>query len=296
MGFLMDLIKGLLMGVANVIPGVSGGTMAVSLGIYDKFIGGLSGFTRDWKKSVMTLLPIVIGMGIGILSFSYIIPYCLEKYMFATCLTFIGLILGGVPALMKDFKSKREYTKTKLGIAHVIAFIVLFAIAVGLPMLGTGVESTEVITASFGKIIILFLVGTVAAATMVIPGVSGSLVLMILGYYYGILNTIKDFLHSVLEMNMSGIINGFSVIFPFGVGVLIGVVGIAKAIEYLFEKHSVITYSAIFGLIAASPIAIFYNTGLYKDLGSVSILSAIAGIVLAIAGAALTSWLGKIEV
>lgn len=293
MEFLMDLIKGLFMGVANIIPGVSGGTMAVSLGIYDKFIGGLSGFTKDWKKSIKTLLPIVIGMAIGIVGFTYIIPFLLEKYTFATCMTFIGLIFGGLPILFGEFKTKIRETHTKLNFGHVLAFIILFAVAVGLPMLGTGSETTQAIQFSIGKIIILFIVGVVAAGTMVIPGVSGSLVLMILGYYYGIINTIKEFLNGLLAFDMGIILNGIGVLAPFGIGVLVGIIGIAKLIEYLFNKHSVITYSAIFGLIIASPIAIFYNTGLYKELSLVSAMSVVIGIVLAIAGGYLTYLLGK---
>ncbi len=293
MGFLLDLVKGVFMGVANIIPGVSGGTMAVSLGIYDKFIGGLSGFTKDWKKSIQTLLPIVIGMGLGIVGFTYIIPLMLEKFTFATCLTFIGLIFGGLPILFKEFKGKLAETNSKVGVGNVIAFIILFAIAVGLPMIGTGAETTEPIAPSVIGVVILFFVGVIAAGTMVIPGVSGSLVLMILGYYYGIINSIKAFLNAVFALDMAGIVDGIFVLAPFGIGVLVGIVGIAKLIEYMFNKHSVMTYSAIFGLIVASPFAIFYNTGLYKELSSVSIGAVVIGLVLAVVGGYGTYLLGK---
>lgn len=293
MEFILDAVKGIFMGIANIIPGVSGGTMAVSLGIYDKFISSISGLTKNFKKSFMALLPIVLGMGVGILGFSFIIEYLLRAHTLVTCLAFIGLIFGGLPVLLKAMKKKMREADSKLGIGNAAAFIILFAVAVGLPMIGVGEETSTVLTANAASMIILFFVGIIAAATMVIPGVSGSLVLMILGYYYGIINTIKDLINSLLQFNMNAILNDVLVLFPFGIGVLVGIVGVAKLIEYLFNRHSVMTYSAIFGLIIASPIAIFYNTGLYKELSSISATNWVVGIVLCLVCGIITYKLGE---
>lgn len=293
MEFILDAVKGIFMGIANIIPGVSGGTMAVSLGIYDKFISSISGLTKNFKKSFMALLPIALGMGVGILGFSFIIEYLLRAHTLVTCLAFIGLIFGGLPVLLKAMKKKMREADSKLGIGNAAAFIILFAVAVGLPMIGVGEETSTVLTANAASMIILFFVGIIAAATMVIPGVSGSLVLMILGYYYGIINTIKDLINSLLQFNMNAILNDVLVLFPFGIGVLVGIVGVAKLIEYLFNRHSVMTYSAIFGLIIASPIAIFYNTGLYKELSSISATNWVVGIVLCLVCGIITYKLGE---
>lgn len=293
MEFILDAVKGIFMGIANIIPGVSGGTMAVSLGIYDKFISSISGLTKNFKKSFMALLPIVLGMGVGILGFSFIIEYLLRAHTLVTCLAFIGLIFGGLPVLLKAMKKKMREADSKLGIGNAAAFIILFAVAVGLPMIGVGEETSTVLTANAVSMIILFFVGIIAAATMVIPGVSGSLVLMILGYYYGIINTIKDLINSLLQFNMNAILNDVLVLFPFGIGVLVGIVGVAKLIEYLFNRHSVMTYSAIFGLIIASSIAIFYNTGLYKELSSISAINWVVGIVLCLVCGIITYKLGE---
>jgi putative membrane protein len=295
MGFIIDVIKGIFMGVANIIPGVSGGTMAVSLGIYDKLISSISGFIKDWKKSCLTLLPILLGLVIGVVGSTYLIPYFLSEHTFVTCMTFIGMILGGLPILYTSMKDKMRETRKKLGAGNVFAFILLFALVVGLPMLGVGSETSDVLKATPFNMLILFFVGVIAAATMVIPGVSGSLVLMILGYYYGIINTIKNFLEALKAMDFDALVNGTLVLAPFGIGILIGIVAIAKLIEYLFNKHSVMTYSAIFGLVMASPIAIFYNTGLYKELNEVTIAKLILGVVLCVAGGVLTYFLGQKE-
>lgn len=296
MAFFIDVIKGIFMGVANVIPGVSGGTMAVSLGIYDKFISSITGFFKDWKKSCKVLLPIVIGIGIGVIAFTYLIEFLLSQHTFVTCMTFVGLILGGLPMLYKDMRNKMIEKHKKLGISNLVAFILMFALVVGLPLLGVGSETSNVLVGTPLNMVILFFVGLIAAATMVIPGVSGSLVLMILGYYYGIINTIKNFLDSLRVLDINSLFNGILVLAPFGIGVLVGIGIIAKVIEYLFSKHSVLTYSAIFGLVLASPIAIFYNTGLYKHLGEVTFLRLIVGIILCIVGAGATYYLGQKEV
>lgn len=141
--------------------------------------------------------------------------------------------------------------------------------------------------------ILLFLVGVIASATMVIPGVSGSMVMMILGYYYAVINTIKGFLDSLKTFDMPGLIHGACLLIPFGIGVLLGIFLIAKLITFLFEKFGIQTYCAILGLIIASPFAIFYNTGLFSQLSSLTIGSVILGVVLAAAGAVLTLKMGE---
>lgn len=289
----MDTIKGIFIGIANVIPGVSGGTMAVSLGIYDKLIAAVSNLIKDWKKSLLTLLPIIVGCGIGILGFTYAIGYLLDQHTYLTCMTFVGLILGGIPILVKSLKKKLYETSSRIGFGSAAAFILLFAVAILLPLLNPDGEGLKTLTASPGTMIVLFFVGLIASATMVVPGVSGSLVLMILGYYYGILDSIKQFIEALKVMDMPSLVNGALILVPFGIGILFGIFLIAKLITFLFNEYGVQTYCAILGLIAASPFAIFYNTGLYLKLSSLSILTVIGGLILAVAGAVITYWLGE---
>ena len=130
MRFIVDIIKGMLVGVANVIPGVSGGTMMVSMGIYEKIIGVVNNLFKDIKKSILTLLPIGIGLVLGVAGFSFIIPYCLEEYPFPTCFCFIGLILGGVPAIVKPTQESLAKENKKISWAHILVFVALFAVAV----------------------------------------------------------------------------------------------------------------------------------------------------------------------
>lgn len=293
MTFFMDMIKGAFIGIANVIPGVSGGTMAVSLGIYDKLIFSISNLLKDWKKSLAALLPIIIGCGIGIGGFTFAIEFLLSKYTFVTCMTFVGLILGGIPVLVKSLRKDLHESGSSIGISGVFAFLVLFAVAVFLPMMNSDTEVLKTFTPNAGTIISLFFVGIIASATMVVPGVSGSLVMMILGYYYGIIEAVKSFLEAVKALDMAGIWNGCLLLVPFGIGVLLGIFLIARLITFLFERYGVQTYCAILGLIAASPFAIFYNTGLFTQLSSLNAGSVLIGIVLAIVGAVVTCFLGE---
>lgn len=289
---LMDMIKGIFIGIANIIPGVSGGTMAVSLGIYDKLISAVSNLAKDLKGSIRTLLPIAAGCVIGLIGFTYIIEYLLSSHTFVTCMAFVGLILGGIPILFKELHQKRK-PGSRLDIFSISAFIFMFAFAVGLPLLNSDSEVLKTFAPTPATMILLFIVGIIASATMVVPGVSGSLVLMILGYYYGILESVKTFIDSLKSFDVPALINGFLILCPFGIGILLGIFLIAKLITFLFEKFGVQTYCAILGLIIASPFSIFYNTGLFSTLSSLSVFTVLLGIVLAVLCAVLTYLVGK---
>ncbi|MCI6887768.1 MAG: DUF368 domain-containing protein [Lachnospiraceae bacterium] len=295
MVFLKDMVKGMFIGIANIIPGVSGGTIALSMGIYDKLIGAVSNFLKDWKKSVLTLLPILIGCGIGLIGFTFAIEYLLSEHTFVTCMTFIGLILGGLPVLIRQLGKKLRARGGGIGASGILAFLILFAFAILLPLMGSDQEVLKTLNPTPGLILIMFLIGIIASATMVIPGVSGSLVLMILGYYYGIIESIKGFLEALKALDIPALTHGFLILAPFGIGILLGIFLIAKLITFLFEKYGVQTYCAILGLILSSPFAIFYNTGLFGQLHQLNLKLILSGILLAIVGAAVTYFLGEKE-
>ena len=284
MKYIMDIIRGVLIGVANVIPGVSGGTMAVSLGVYDRLISSLTGLFKNIKKSLATLIPLFIGMAIGIVGFAFLIEYLFAKFPVATCLTFVGLILGGLPLLAVSLKKELAKEKTGLKAGHIAAFVILFVFGIGMSLLGGEGKAVNLSAVSFGGMLLLFLIGVITSATMVVPGVSGSMVLMILGYYNSIIGVITDFITALKDFDMKGLLHGVTVLLPFGLGVLVGIFLIAKLIEFLFERYAALTYSAILGLILSSPFAIFINMGTVK----LRIMEIAVGIVLLAAGGFLT--------
>ncbi|MGN0158152.1 MAG: DUF368 domain-containing protein [Brotaphodocola sp.] len=293
MSFIIDMIKGIFIGIANIIPGVSGGTLALSMGIYDKLIGAVSNFFKDCKRSILTLLPIAVGCGIGVVGFTYAIEYLLSEHTFVTCMAFIGLILGGVPVLVKQLKSKLSQKGGFIGFSGLLCFILLFSFAVFLPLMGSQEEVMQTLAASPMQIFLMFLIGIVASATMVVPGVSGSMVLMILGYYYGIIDSIKNFLEALKRFDIPMMLDRCLILVPFGIGILLGIFLIAKLISFLFEKYGVQTYCAILGLVFSSPFAIFYNTGLLTQLGKLNFMILTAGILFAAAGGTVSYFLGE---
>jgi len=294
MEFLINIIKGMMIGIANVIPGVSGGTMAVSLGIYDRLIGCISGITKHFRDSLAFLAPILIGCVIGIGCFTYAIEYLLTKHTFVTCMAFVGLILGGLPVIIKAMRKKMSASWMKTPkISGILAFVLAFVISAGLPLIKAGDGALTTIPVNAANMAILLVLGVIASATMVIPGVSGSMMLMILGYYYGIINTITGFLDGLRAMDMAVLKDGFLLLAPFGIGVLLGIILIAKLISFLFDRFGVQTYCAILGLVIASPFAIFYNTGLFAILPTLSIWAVLLGILLMAGGAFITNFVGE---
>ena len=289
MNFLFDVIKGILIGVANIIPGVSGGTMMVSMGVYEKIIGVVNNLFKDIKKSILTLLPLGIGMLLGVAVFSFVIPWCLEVYPFPTSFCFIGLILGGVPAIIKPAKESLYKEGKSVAAPHIIAFACLFALAVGMAAMNDTQTNFASFDLNIGFMIIMFLVGVVSAATMVIPGVSGSLVLMILGVYAGIMSSISGFISAVFAFDWAQIFYYVGILAPFGIGVIVGIFAVAKLIEWLFAKFPSITYCGILGLIVASPIAIVIKMGRIN----INPITIIVGIVLLVLGTWFTYWFGK---
>ena len=173
---------------------------------------------------------------------------------------------------------------------NVLAFLVMFLLAAALPFLKESTDTLTTLTATPGTMIVLFFMGIIAAATMVIPGVSGSMILMILGYYYGVINSITGFMDALKAGNWNALLGEAAILIPFGIGCVLGIFLIAKLIEYLFERHTVSTYAAILGLILSSPFGIFHNTG---ALAHVTVGSLIIGIILMIAGAFGTWYMGE---
>lgn len=263
-----NVLKGMLIGIANIIPGVSGGTMAVSMGIYDRLISCISHPFKDFKNNVLFLIPIVLGMGLAIVASAFGIDYLFETFPLQTNLLFIGLILGSLPAIYKKVKS------ATMRLGHIAAAIFFFSLVVGMAMLN-GVNGNYVqLEVTFIALVKLFLIGVLASATMVIPGVSGSMMLLLLGYYNPILDTIKEFFTAVIGLNFEALFAAMLILVPFGIGVLVGMVGIAKIIEVIFARFPLYAYWAIIGLLFASPIAILM-VGTFKEITMISILTSV---------------------
>lgn len=278
-----DILKGAVMGIANIIPGVSGGTMAVSMGIYDRIIHAVTHLFSEFKKSIKTLIPIFIGMLLALVLVARLIEYLFGVVPFQTNLLFIGLILGGLPAMGKKVKG------AGFKISYPIAFLLFFALVVGCASLDGSAGSDADLTFGVLNVVKLLGVGIVASATMVIPGVSGSMILMIMGYYTPIIGMINQFVDHLTAFDIQGIISDCGVLVPFGIGVVVGIFAIAKIIEIIFSKWPYLAYWAIIGLIVASPVAIL----MLNEFGKITVLTVVTGIAALLVGAFVAMKLGE---
>lgn len=264
------MLQGMVVGLANIIPGVSGGTMMVAMGIYDKLIASLTHLRSQFKKSLQFLLPVLFGAALAILILARLFEYLLGAFPIETNFAFCGLIVGSLPFIYKHVQDKL------ISPSMAVCFAVFFVLVAGMAFFNEDGGSVKVLSLSLGGILILFLIGVIAAATMVIPGVSGSMVLMLLGYYEPVLALVNDFIDALRAFEMSALIYNTLLLIPFGLGVLIGIFAIAKVIEILLKKWPYQSYWAIIGLIVASPIAILLNI----DWSTFSFIHLLLGLIL----------------
>ncbi|MGN0537107.1 MAG: DUF368 domain-containing protein [Acutalibacteraceae bacterium] len=262
MKYIIRAIYGMIVGVANIIPGVSGGTIAVILNIYDRLIGSVTNLRKQFKESMLFLIPFGIGAGAGIFLFSKLLSYLLENFPMPTNFFFIGLIIGGIPMVYK------KATETKFKPLSIIPFVIALCGILALTIFGgsseTAADTTanSAITLNFGYVLYLIFGGAISAVSMLIPGVSGSMVMMIIGLYTSVL----------------GAISRLDILFllPVAVGIIIGVFGGAKLIEICLKKAPQATFFAIIGLMVGSLYAVWCNAGVAFNIQLVFAVIALA--------------------
>lgn len=234
-----NIYRGILMGISDLIPGVSGGTIAFILGIYDRLLEAISGFfSREWKKHLGFLIPLAIGIGITLLAFSRVIEYLLESHYEATQFFFLGLILGVIPYIMKQAEVKQNFTNRH--------FIILIGIGIALAstaFIGTSEDVAPIVELSVPIFFLLFFSGWLASMAMLLPGISGSFILLLLGVYTTAINALSTL--------------NIPIVLAIGAGVIVGFIVSSKAIRYLLENFTHVTYAAIIGLILGSLFVVF---------------------------------------
>lgn len=248
---LINFIKGFILGIANVIPGVSGGTMAVSMGLYELILSAIGNFFKDIKGNFIKLLPIILGILVAIVSTSKLVTYALTNYKAQTLCLFIGLIFGGVSLIMRKIKGKGSKI-------NYLIFFVIFFFVISLNFLKTGLIEISFTNMGIIDYLLLLLIGFVASSAMVIPGISGSFILMVLGYYDKIIYTIS----TITDFSKLG--SNLLILVPFGIGVIIGIVFMAKLITNLIKKYETKTYFAIMGFVLSSVVVLLLQLTDFK--------------------------------
>ena len=244
--FFIDVLKGAVMGVAFIIPGFSGGTVAVILGIYNGFITAIAGLFKDFKKNALFLLPFLIGIVLGVAALIMPIKLGFEFIPLPLICLFVGLMLGGMPPIFKDAGRKPKF-------AHILSAVLACAFAAGICFIPGLGEETSVAGASFPTYLALAGVGMLAACGCVVPGISGSMIAMIFGFYDDVLGAASN-LFTFKEV-------GFSLLTlaTFGIGIIVGFFTVAFLMKFLLAHFRKGTYYAIIGFIVGSVFSIFYK-------------------------------------
>ncbi|MDE0583038.1 DUF368 domain-containing protein [Planococcus sp. 11815] len=234
-----NIYRGILMGISDLIPGVSGGTIAFILGIYDRLLESISGFfSREWKKQLGFLVPLGIGIVITLLLFSRFIEFLLENHYEATQFFFMGLILGVLPYIMKQAEVKKNFTAR-----HLVILLVIGAALASMAFIQTDDNVAPITELSLPTFFLLFFSGWIASMAMLLPGISGSFILLLIGVYSTAINALST-------LNLP-------IVLAIGAGVMVGFVVSSKAISYLLEHFTYVTYAAIIGLILGSLFVVF---------------------------------------
>ena len=240
------IIKGMIIGIANIIPGVSGGTLALTLGVYERILNILGDFRKNIKKEIKFIILLIIGAALGIILSSKAISYCLLNYNSQTIMLFIGLIVGGLPIIFNEVRTKVNFKNILIAVLFIV--LVLFINFVPVAVREINFEYLR-----FFDYILLIIVGMLASSAMLVPGISGSFILMVLGYYNSIINVVSDI------TNFKHLLYNLSVLIPFGIGIVVGLVLLAKLILYLLSKYKVKTYFAIIGFILGSIVILIFQ-------------------------------------
>lgn len=276
------MAKGGAIGLAMIIPGVSGGTLAVLLGVYDKIIDSVGNLFKKFKESFLFLLPIALGAVLAFAALYYPLKYALLYAPFPTIMLFAGLMLGSIPDLTK--KSEKNGFKKFDTIGLALACFLVIGICF-IPNLGDVNLSADM---EVWQYFLLLFMGMLASCALVVPGVSGSMLMLIFGYYQPLLATISalkvSFGHSLL------------VLATFAVGLVIGFFTIAKLMQFLLKRFRRATYWSIVGFVIGSIPAViitFFHEYAHDLTTYLSPLQISLGVVCFVLGAIATFFLAR---
>ncbi|HEI8129874.1 TPA: DUF368 domain-containing protein [Staphylococcus aureus] len=267
----INILKGFAMGTSDLVPGVSGGTIALLLGIYNQFIASISGiFSRRFWPSFTFLIPIIIGMLLAMGSLSNLFNYLLSQHHIPTMFFFGGLIIGIVPYLLKISNYKTSFT-TK----HYMMVIAGIAILIVITLMNNGDKHAgETLTLSTGLIIKYFVAGMCASSAMLLPGISGSFMLLVFGVYGTVMLAISE----VVKLNFTGL----PILLAVGFGVLAGFIISSKIIQYFLTHHKLMTFALIIGFVVGSLFAVFPGLPTNIVMWFVSLVVFIIGFIVSL--------------
>lgn len=384
--WIIAILKGTLVGLAIVIPGVSGGSMLLTIGIYGDAVSITSKNKQIRNAAIIKLIPYAIGIVLGVVVLSFVITWFLANYELYTILVFCGLILGSLPMLIKEIRGQIHVKR--VAPSYFVLSAAMIVLMVALPLLNNRITEdferlsntdqiqlndrivlypngsapeTDVITIKkadasaqilkvksgdsglagmradvedgvileydalddvnwndepvylqwnedgsmtingevysvyrafdtlnngFSSVLLALALGFIAAGTMIIPGISGSMVLLVLGYYNSVMTHLKGAIVCALTLNFAALPRHLLVLIPFAIGIVAGLLIVSKVVKWLLDEHPTPTYYAIIGLMLSSPFAIFMKSSLVNEtfLASMHWYTVVIGLVCLLFG------------
>ena len=263
---MLNFLKGIIVGIGGIAPGLSGSVLLVILGLYQKTITAISTIFKDLKKNLQYLIPLFLGMGVGIILFSKIVDFLLENFEMHTRFAFLGLVLGTIPLFYKEVKKEGFNKKYYIPI--------ILSAMVGLGLFFFNKDLFPQITAP--NLFQSILLGVAVAGSSIVPGVDSAVILSSLGLYELYVSSLADF--------------NLSILLPAGIGLGFGVLIISFIINKLISKHYTMTFSIIFGLfLSIIPNVLNGNCTLGLNVSSV------IAIIIAIIGFGISFFLGDVK-
>ena len=257
------------MGLANLVPGISGGTMLVAVGIYTRFIDAISNITRlkITKPSVLLLGTVVLFAGIAIAGCSGLIAGLLETHRWAMYSLFIGLTWGGAPLIWRMIREAKSGSGKAFDQPVSLGFVAGMVVMAGLAALQLrGAEGGS----ANASIVMLFLGGVAGASAMILPGVSGAYLLLLLGLYDTIVNAIKDSVNAAKDANIDALVDQLRVVVPVGIGVVVGIAVVANVLRFVLHRYERATLGVLLGLLVAAPAGLYpFREGIQPKVGDV---------------------------
>ena len=271
MDFIRLIVIGVILGVANVIPGVSGGTLAVVFNIYDRLISVITLNVKKILSEWKFILPLVVGMGLGIILFSKAITFLFENYPVQTNWFFIGIILGSIPMIVKRLlvaskNSAQGAEKKAVPVSAIVCGVLALAVMAIMTYANVAETGAPIQTELTPVLAVKLFIGLACATiAMIIPGISGSFLMLVVGIYSTVIAAISDF--------------NIPLLIPAVIGGVVGLLGGAKLVRFLMAKVPAQTYGAIMGLVLGSILVIFPGFGGFATLAT-SLLAAAVGFVV----------------
>ena len=299
--WLKTFFAGAAMGVASAIPGVSGGTIAVIVGVYRKLIDAINNIFRKFVPSFLTLLPIGLGVIVAMIPCIIIFDAAFEGFVFGIISLFAGMIIGSFKDILKEVKG------VSVKKSYIVVLIITTLVAAGLGAISAFTGDSINLESHFINpepwfYLVLIPVGIIAAISLIVPGISGSMILLVLGFYTPLISTAKELMSNIVKSIFTNFWQHLGLLGCFAIGIIVGFITVAKFMSFLLKKYHDITFYGIIGFIIGSTITLFCNYEIvdyYKIWASGSYvfmpmwLEIILGIILLIGGFFITYFIGK---